>query len=221
MSLELGDKPQIGVGADTAGSYAPAVRLVRTRLDRGEDIKGEIFVTGYGRIETAKLVFYPSLGLIDQESSTIRFGYEHVGDLIYFGGQENKVDELGVTLSLVGGVMRQGWTRPSLFFDMAKGALPIIATETTQKRAPISFNLRIRNDARPGDYQLRFVLTYFNGAEWRTATETANVVVRNLIQRYELQVAVVASFAAVLGSIAALVTIAPTLTWIARLWCGR
>src|SRR6266542_3528964 len=99
--LELGDKPQQGLGADTPGSYAPAVRVVRTRLDRGEDIKGEVFITGYGRIETAKLVFYPSLGLIDQNSSTIRFGYEQVGDIVYFGGQEKNVDERGVTLSLV------------------------------------------------------------------------------------------------------------------------
>jgi hypothetical protein len=218
--LELGQKPQQGLGADTPGSYAPAVRLVRTRLDRGEDIVGEVFITGYGRIDSAKLVFYPSLGLIDQNLSTIRFGYEQVGDLVYFGGQEEKVDERGITLSLVGGMVRAGWARPSLFFDMAQGVLPIIATEMTQKRAPVSFQLRIRTDARPGQYEFRFVLTYFNGLEWQTASETTNVVVRNLIQRYELQAAILASIAAVVGSIAAVVTIAPPIIWLIRMWCS-
>lgn len=218
---ELGNKPQHGWGAEAPGSYAPVMRILRTRLDRGEDIEGEIFITGYGRIETAKLVFYPSLGLIEEKESTVRFGYEIVGDNVCFGGQEENLEEAGATMSLVGGLMRQGWARPSLFFDMSGGTLPIIATEMKQKWAPVSFCLRIRDDARPGDYQLRFTLTYFNGEEWRTVPETATVVVRNLIQRYELAAAIIAVVAAVVGSIAAVVTIVPAVTWLTHVWCWR
>jgi hypothetical protein len=75
-SLELGSKPREGWGAESPGSYAPALRLVRSRLDPGDDVEGDVFITGYGQIETAKLVFYPSSGIFDQKSSSVRFGYE-------------------------------------------------------------------------------------------------------------------------------------------------
>ena len=207
--LHLGSKPREGLQADSPGSYAPAVRLIRSRVDPGDDLEGDVFITGYGDIGSAKLVFYPSSGLFDSGQSMVMFGYKQMDGVVTFGGQEAGCGDDGVTLLLVGGVLATGWERPSLFFDMKKGDLPPIATETRQGRAPVSFRLRVRNDARPGEYQLQFILTYFNGMEWRTTSVTVSMVVRNLLQRYEIQ-------AAILASTAAVVAIAPAILWIAQ-----
>lgn len=114
-----------------------------------------------------------------------------------FGGQEKPCGDDGITISLTGGILMEAWSRPTLFFDAAKGDLPIIATEMKQMRAPISFRLGVRDDARPGEYEQQFILTYFNGIEWRTSSATASVAVRNILQRYEIAAALIASAAAI------------------------
>jgi hypothetical protein len=160
--LQLGSRPREGLNAERPGSYAPAIRLKRSRVDRREFVEGDVFITGYGQIEGAKLVFYPSTGVFDQDLSSFRFGFEQVQESLIFGGQEKQSGEDGITISLTGGILAETWSRPTLFFDAVKGDLPIIATEMKQMRAPISFRLGVGDKARPGEYQQQFVKSVSN-----------------------------------------------------------
>ena len=203
MNIQFGSAPREGSEAARPGSYVPAVRLTQSRVDPGAMVEGDVFITGYGQIGFAKLAFYPSLGLINPLTSVVKFGYEKRDEVIFFGGQEAKCGDDGFIISLVGGVQVDGWAAPSMFFDLKKNALPQIATETRQVRAPVSFVLQLRKDVRPGDYPLQFIMTYFNGESWCTATAIATVSVRNILQRWEIQ----AGLLAVAAALAAIVQV--------------
>ena len=67
--LTVGAAPRQGEFADKPGCYELVVRVRETNLNPGEKLDGEVFITGYGVIETAKIVVFPSPGVfVDAES---------------------------------------------------------------------------------------------------------------------------------------------------------
>jgi hypothetical protein len=102
IDIHFGSAPRTGSDAAQPGSYVPAIRLAQSRVDPGAIVKGEIFITGYGQIGFAKLVFYPSLGLIEPDTSVANFGLGIRNGQIFFGDQEKKFGSDGYTIALTG-----------------------------------------------------------------------------------------------------------------------
>lgn len=189
-------KARAGKFAEKPGHYEPAIVLFESQVNPGEFVRGEIFITGYGEIGTSKLQFYPSPNVFDDAASIVEYGHTLKDDFLTFGGNQHGFDATGIQVSFDGGVTL-GWKEPTMFFDLAYSALPQLSTETKQGKAPVSFELKTRNKVRPGGYQIHFIFTYYNGSEWRATTQVVSFVVRNILQRHELGIAVVALIAAV------------------------
>jgi hypothetical protein len=186
--------------ADKPGHYELAVRLKSSMLNPGELVQGELFITGYGRLDGAKLTFYPSSGVFAEGGMRITHDLRRAKGGVAFGGRTSTIpSDAGCCVNLNEGWQLPGWKRPTLFFDTGGAPeAPQIATEATiQGEAPISFQLRIRRSARPGTYPLQFFLTYFDGESWQASVETVTFTVRTLVQRRETEIAIVAAVAAV------------------------
>lgn len=56
--ITLGPAPQNARNSDKPGSYELAIRLKEADVNRGDMVRLEVFITGYGIIDGAKIVFY-------------------------------------------------------------------------------------------------------------------------------------------------------------------
>ena len=104
------------------------------------------------------------------------------------------------------GVRTSGWTRPSSFFDVDNQIPPTIASEMMlNEKPPVQYHLRLKKNAKPGEYNVIFNFTYFNGAEWKSAVARVDYKVRNYVQKHELLTTVFGIIAAVatIGSLVA------------------
>ena len=176
-----------GESAGFPGSYQPAVRFDASIIDPGDELRGEMFICGYGYIGNMKVGFYPSQGFIEETDSRVSYGTQSVDGKTVFGGHHAIVGPEGVTLSLP----------KALVFDVKSDAVPMISTEAHVSQAPVAFHLKTPKRVRPGTHSLFFVLTYFNGERWATATQTVSFTVRNMLQRREIWVAGLGTAAAV------------------------
>jgi hypothetical protein len=200
--IPLGPSPRQGAFAEAPGSYQPVIRIRVPILDPGDTVEGDLFITGYGMIQTAKLVFYPSTGVFEAGPGEFRFGIQDQDGLITFGGDTHKgVGADGLTIFLTSGMEVAEWDRPTPFFDVEKGTLPRVATETRLTNSPVEFRLPTQRNARPGQYTLTFVLTYYNGAEWRSSVQSVSFTIRNLLQRHEIAIAILAAIGVSLAMI--------------------
>jgi hypothetical protein len=183
-----------GESATLPGSYQPAVRFDASIIDPGEELRGEMFICGYGHIGQMKLGFYPSQGFIEETDSRVSYGLTREQGKLVFGGEHSIVGPAGVTLSLP----------KTLVFDVGGGPLPMVSTEALVGQAPVAFRLKTPHGVRPGTHTLFFVLTYFNGERWATATQSVSFTVRNVLQRHEVAVTalgVLATAATVVGAL--------------------
>ena len=191
------DAPRTGTSANERGCYTLMYRINNTTVDPGDTLEIELYVSGYGRIDTSKLCFYPSTGLFDVKNSYVRFGVTRAADgAITFGGHEAQPGEAGSTLDLSGGIKIENWLRSTLYWDCAEGELPQIMTETKQRHAPVHMYLVTRRDIAPGSHFMQMTFTYFNGVEWSASSIHVEFVVRNFYQRNEGLVWVLGAVAA-------------------------
>lgn len=188
--------PRNGAFAGSPGSYQPAVRLYPAVLNAGETVTVEVFISGYGEIGGAKLLVYPSPGVFDTQTVNSWCGFKLEDGTITFGGNAGGMDDAGCMFELTGGMKAAGWPTYTLFVDHIPGVLPQILTETIQKKPPILMKLPVRLGCRPGTYSLQFLLTYFNGSTWQTATQNVEFTIQTIIQRYDKLIAIVAALAA-------------------------
>lgn len=104
------------------------------------------------------------------------------------------------------------WQRPTWFADANEKQIDNYQISTEVKHpegtSPLYLDLTVRNGAIPGPHSVQFVLTYFDGQTWKTASKNADFTIRNLYQRHEWWIAIV-------GALAAVATIGPMLR---RLW---
>jgi hypothetical protein len=71
--------PREGTHAKCPGDYRLAYRAAQAEVDPGEELRIELYITGYGEISGAKLTFYPPTYFIEQEKSRVMHGLTEVG----------------------------------------------------------------------------------------------------------------------------------------------
>lgn len=200
----LSKSPRMGEFSDRPGKYVPVVRIYKQVLNPGECLEGEVFFTGYGEINVAKLQFTPSFGLFRKEGCTLWSGMmkEDQGDgsaIIKFGGEPSSFDgSNGVTIHLNGGLKSERWERSTMFFDRAcvPSSVPQISTECVLDKAPIEFKLDTLKSARPGAYSIRFILTYFDGVAWQTEAQEEIFRIRSFLDRWQISITMIGAAAA-------------------------
>lgn len=205
--------PRVGKFADHPGKYRLMHRLNSEQVDPGEVVEIEIYVSGYGQIETSKLVFLVSPKLIDQNSSYIRYSIGAGVKGIGFGTSTDVINEFGNVLHMDGGVGLPEWPRVSMYVDSSDDELPRIITETKLRFAPVELVLFTRPTARAGQHSVQICFTYFNGETWESDTTDIIFFIRSFVQRKELFVWVLASCAAVGAVVSAISDICG---WISR-----
>jgi hypothetical protein len=191
--MTLGPTPQNARNSDKPGSYELAIRLNEAEVNPGDMVHLEVFLTGYGVIDGAKIVFYPPPSFFDPTWSSWRYDIGPLPDGSYgFGTTETKFgSDAGVTLIVSpAGIPGDNWPAPSLFFDTtnqpeSSAGIHRIATETKAPNAPVEFSLQTRRTIPSGTHRLYFYMTYFNGQEWKTAKQAVDLMVRNFFQRNE------------------------------------
>ena len=200
------NRPRAGEFADKPGTYKLVARSNRQLLDPGEDLWIEVFITGYGNIQAAKLVSSPDKESISGKESKVWFNLRETEGKPHFGGTEKEFGEDGVTIDLgSGGLKLPKWDRSTLFVDVSKGPTPLILTErilrhtNNPSNAPVTINLKLSKNARPGQHSLNLVLTYYNGECWCSSETTFHFVVRNFYQRHEIRLWKLGFFATLTG----------------------
>jgi hypothetical protein len=192
-------RPQMGEDAESPGRYELVVLANSRAVDPGGEVHLDIYVTGYGNIRRAKIGVWPNYQVFDEPECWIRSGLtkDENGDLS-FDSAEIPMKARGGVLGLIG-MKRAEWEIPTLFYDVAEGALPIIATEIDQKGTMTALRMRTKRDAEPGVHAISIVMTYFNGREWATSQANAEFLIRNFYQRHETVIVVVTAIATLLA----------------------
>lgn len=191
-----------GEYADEDGNYELIVSIDNAVVDPGDKIKIKIFITGYGKIDRAKLIFYPSKSVFEYEKSTVTTDLKEgpPGDLPVWGGVTRTLPPEGFAVSFTGGFTYGSVTKPTMFFDLnPEQGSNVLNTELLQKNlvAPVEFDLSIAKKNTPGTHFLHFGFSYFNGSEWRTSTVTVQFTVRNIFERNSGWIATIGLCAAI------------------------
>lgn len=176
LAQQFGSKP---------GAYDLLIRVSKPILDRGDKVQFEVYISGYGLVESACIYIAPSWAVFSVDDSKIA-----VGDSLL-----QPWDLLGILVSF----------DPKAFFD-AKGCYQISTeckTPPPGSKAPINMDMTILSVALPGIHSVHFVLKYYNGETWNTKSASVNFTVRNFYQRHETIVWAVGGIAAFLSIISA------------------
>ena len=209
------NQPRNGENAASNGAYGLTIRSDKSVVDPGKDLVVGVFISGYGEISGSKLTYHPSSSSIF-ESCVIHHSLKQEGEKMMWGGITTRLSNFGGTIILDGGMLQEGWQRPTLFFDDPPDELdvatPRIATESIHNSyPPFRMDLQLDKNAAPGIYQLQFVLAYFNGHEWKISQREIDLTIRSLFQRYQGLAALIAALAAasaIAGAIASVITAA-------------
>jgi hypothetical protein len=193
LPFQAGSRPQNAANASKPGAYELALRVARGEVAPGGSVEVEVFITGYGDLQGAKLVFFPPPYFVDAKHSKWRYDMGELPDgrAVFGTTEQSFIGDVGAILDLSsGGLIAPGWNFPSLFFDLtdnptAAARIHPIVTEFRQERAPVEFTLKIHKKVPKGSHDLRFYLTYFNGQEWKTDSKSIAVSVPNWFKRNE------------------------------------
>lgn len=189
------------------GHYDLLTRIDNAVTSPGGKIKIQIFITGYGEIDGAKIIFYPSPEVIDIKKSTITKDLRPVAppNVPTWGGNTHPVSAEAWLIAFTGGWNPGQFKKPSMFFDISKEG-NFISTEMMQPEptAPIEVDLHIKKTAKAGTHYLNLGFTYYNGSQWSGSNISIPFTVRNIFQRNEL-------IFSTLGIIATIATIIPLL----------
>jgi len=180
LAQEFGSKP---------GAYDLLVSVSQPIVDPGDSLDCKVFITGYGVIENAKVAAqHTSPGAFDLKRSTIRCS----------DNDPSPANPFANFLILKNGAI----------FDVERYRVSVEYL-SPHGRAPWNFDLAIGKEARPGPYSIQFVLTYFDGQTWRTASKNADFTIRNFYQRHEGLIWWIGGVAAGLTILASAVTLWP------------
>ncbi|KFX63834.1 hypothetical protein KBK24_0119215 [Burkholderia sp. K24] len=197
------------------------MRLETQIIDPGETVQGELFITGYGCIDGAKIVFYPATSVFEEGPSTVSWREitTFTEPTVHWQGtiRTFQPTEAGLTLQMKSR-LQPADKQSDYFFDINPGQdFSGIQTEAvweageqSEPHAPIFFELKTRRAVRPGTYPLTFVFTYFNGSEWVNQSQSASFTIRNVLQRNEALFGIAAYSAAIATVIAAILTLVDT-----------
>jgi hypothetical protein len=179
------------------GSYDLLVRVSKPILDPGDRVRFEIYVSGYGLIESACVYIMPSWSIFSVDDSRIAVSestaqpWDPLSELVCI---DNKS------------------------FSDAHGGYLIsteVITPPPGSKAPINLDMKISPEVFPGVHSIHFILKYHNGEVWNTKSSSVNFTVRNFYQRHEILVWVIGGIAAFLTIIS---TSYPFLKWLWSKW---
>lgn len=192
---------------DKPGSYELSAVLDKTDVSKGENLKVDIFITGYGIIESPKMSIYPSSSILNSDSK-IYTSLSKINDSLFsWGGNSITFDNL-TTILLTGGITLfdgDDSVRYTIFMDVFPvGNSNLIYTETSlSNKGPVSIDLKIKENTDPGEYKIKFYLSYFNGIEWKLSQTHIEFRVNNWVEDNPVLVVVlglVFAFLALLGN---------------------
>jgi hypothetical protein len=154
--------PQNARNSDKPGAYELAIRIKNAEIEPGDAIELELYVTGYGYIDGAKVAFYPPPYFIDTKWSSWKYDFGYLSEhLAGFGVTENSFStHVGAVLRISpAGIKPPQWPAPSLFFDTdydpnEPGGVSQIATETRSPNAPIEFRLQTHKEIPSDSHEL-------------------------------------------------------------------
>jgi hypothetical protein len=207
MDVKPGKSPRKNKYADKLGSYGIIARTSSDVIDPGEILFIEIYVSGYGIIDSAKLVFYPSPGIIDSDDkdSYVIIDMHKKNEMWVWGARRCRLHEEGNAIGFTGGLYSPEWAAPSVFFDLNETQI------STEKRmggvAPVHINLKTKCKAKAGNHSINFVFTYFNGSHWSTCSSTVQFKIRNFFERNDKVFLILGAIAALSAIIISLKTI--------------
>jgi len=181
LKREFGPRP---------GTYELVTRISHPIVDPGGKLHGEVYLSGYGKIEAAKVALYSSPDVFVSNRSIVRIA----------DGEAIKADPLAVVVSL----------NKASFFD-TDGEYQISTECSIKDNAPINFEYAISKEARPGLQSIKVVLTYFDGETWKSSSKDIDFTIRNFYQRNEALVWWLGIPSLILTIIASLVQLWPVL----------
>ena len=233
MRLNTTIPPRNAKNAQSHGSYALVAEADSPSVRKGDTIVLKLFMSGYGAIFSPKLLISIPPNLHDEDQSLVYFDLEPtIDNKLVLGAHSQKLPMLSVQ-SLGGiGASTPGWEQPTYMIDTRAvtqdDAAPAILTETIQNRAPFELHVKIKKirlwqrirsvgnklweptvheglrNPKPGKHTVQFVLTYFNGSEWRSDKTTYDIIVSSLYERHTLAtwfIAIVAALTALLVAV--------------------
>jgi len=189
--------PRRGRYAEKPGNYELAIRVMNPTANPGDVISIELYITGYGLVSNPKLAFFSPTNFIHPTESVAISGMQEIihenKRAIVFGGSTDIIGETGNIVLTFKGLGSTDWKECTYFVDrnLYGGFFdidhcPAILTECNAGQAPIEMKLRTIKKVKTGKHNLRFYLTYFNGAEWKTSIDEAEIDVPNLYKRNEI-----------------------------------
>jgi hypothetical protein len=188
--------PRSAMFAKEPGNYELAIRALNPEIEPGGTINLEVFITGYGEIKGAKVYFLAPPQFI--QTGKAIFGLTEKRSLdnlreFEFGGREALTNEHGIIWIGIAGFGANEQEATS-FIDVHYsksyvGQKPFshILTENKSKNAPISLDLKTKEDVKPGRHQLKLYFTYFNGKEWKTSLASTEVEILTWMKRNEFK----------------------------------
>lgn len=202
-SIQFGEKPRLGNNAESTGAYEQIIKVVKPVLKPGEFLELEQYFSGYGEINGAKALSFPSTSIFSETESSVISGIKDDSGQIFCGATEIPFVN-GIIISLLG-IRSDKWKSPTHFFDVShqkNDGVPVVFTESKSGNyAPVNYKLKTRKNIQPGEYSLDFVFTYHNGEKWVTTSKVVKFKIQNFIERYALLItcfAFIASISAII-----------------------
>lgn len=181
------------------GIFKQILNAQTTIINPGDSIKIDHYITGNGYInyEISKIYFVPSEELIDLKKSFILSSFDldyfRKTGLFTYGGSKHYLNsvknytltpsslmdyEIGSNRYFHSFFSQYRATKNNIFSELVLGApgKPFLP--------PIRWEIITKKDIRPGDYQLNFVFTYFNGEKWMNDTSSVKIHIMPWYEKY-------------------------------------
>lgn len=195
------DSSRVGRYRHAIGKYKMVLNTNRTVINAGDTVVVDLFVSGYGRINAAKLFFMPTTNIFREDSFLVdgmtvkktEKGYEYVTDttflkkdkrvLLFMGGMYNHEKKYYRTLfhaNLPENTLEQLGSLENIE----------IVTESNDEFngkivPPFQFHYIVKEEIPPGDYKINFVFNYFNGNQFELDVVTLDIKVMAWYERQE------------------------------------
>jgi len=200
------ERPLMRENWDKPGSYEVVGRFTKTNINKGEILKLEVYVTGYGNIKGAKIFIMPTydpdqgkiisiLGLdTNYDRSTGQRKFFDYDGAVYWGNDTtlapNEANNFSIVTLWKSGKSFKEIHDTTSFFDMhiigkEDERNLEISTERKLRDAPITFIINT-DGIKPDDYKVLLCLTYFNGQEWKASRQELSFKILNNWERLQL-----------------------------------
>lgn len=207
-----------------SASYQVIPIVRRSKIEPGETVEIEIFITGSGDVESAKLqALHTQEDLIDEDepgemvySVDFKRGDDGCPELVM--GEDalksRDIDNWGTMAFVTEAIFyTPSETDSSDSVDMNGDDFefqPIVGEAAHGGNPPLLLRLKTKGDARPGDYQIPFILTYGEEDAPLQSKATVDIHVQSWVERHRkvLEIlAIAGTMAIVITSIVSIIAV--------------